>query len=392
MPSCKPNDVVSLARELIRIPSENRAEERDKGPETACARFVKAWLSDAGAVTEEQEVLPSRNNIIATLKGRGGKAPLIFVCHMDTVPAGQGWDEDPFGAILSGDRLYGRGAADMKGGLAASMMALKHIAEDKRELRGDLILCATVDEEGPDMMGATKFAQSGRVAADAMVVAVEPTKNKLCTAHRGVNWYRIDVRGKMSHAGNAHLGADANHALAWIIMELKQRAERLDFKHPLLGKVSITIGKMSGGFKTNVVPNSSTAEVDFRLVPPLTCAEADGFVRASCEAVSTVVNGTSAKAFPLGIQRPPIEVSEQAPVVEAFREAYENVTEEKLVIRGFPGYTDAGVIHIVTGNPQCVIFGPGDLAVAHSVNEYVSVEELLRAEAILTKAAIIALT
>ncbi len=375
------NGIIALTQKLVQIPSENPT-----GSEKECALFVEKWLSGLpGTTVEVAEVLPGRPNIIATIKGKGGKPPFIMLAHMDTVPAGEGWDMDPFAGIIKEGKLYGRGAADMKGGLAAAMIAFKNIAESGAQLEGDLILCATVDEEGPQMFGGVHFAKSGLITEDAMVVVTEPTSNRLALAHIGPNWYRIDVEGKMSHAGNAHLGVDANHALAWIILELKKAVSEMEYQHPLLGVTSITASVMGGGFKTNVVPQHAFAEIDIRLVPPLTCEAAFGLMKKTCAAVSDAVPGAVAKVTLLSLERPPISVAGDAPVVEIFRDGYFKVTGSSVDEVGFPAYTDAGVAFLVTGNKQCVVFGPGKIESAHTVNEYIELEELFIAEKVLTE-------
>ena len=386
------SEVVRLAQELIRIPSTN-----PDGSEAECAGFVREWLLRSGAQTQRQEVfppqqgMPARENIIATLKGRGRKPALVLLAHLDTVPPGEGWETDPFAAQLREGRLYGRGASDMKGGLAASLLAFRRALRCGQPLQGDLILCATVDEEGPDMAGANAFARSGRVGPQDMVIAAEPTRNRLCLAHKGALWYRIEVRGRMAHAGKAHLGADANQALAWIITELGRGMSRWSFEHPLLGRPGLTVGQMAGGIKTNVVPNSSWAEVDLRIVPPISLEEANAFIRQGCDGVRAAVPGATAKVQPLGLQRAPLEVREEAAVVEAFRQGYRRAMGEELRIEGFPAYTDAGVVAMVTGNTQCVVFGPGDMDLAHTVNEYALVSELEAAERILSETILAAL-
>ncbi len=375
-------EVIELTRDLVRIPSENPA-----GSEREMAAFVERWLAEAGVEVGRETAEPGRDNVVARVRGAGAADPLILLAHMDTVPVGEGWKMDPFGGEIRAGRLYGRGATDMKGGLAAAMRALKRIAGERGTLRGDLVLCATVDEEGAAMAGATHFARTHPEAARALVIAVEPTGNRLCTVHKGVNWYRLEARGKMSHAGNAHLGADANHALAWVVTELKRRVDLLPDRHPLLGRSALTVGRMAGGIKTNVVPNLATAEIDFRLVPPLSCEAANELVRAVCAGAAGAVPGTAVRAENLGLQRPAVEVEEGAPVVRALQAGCLRATGKPLALEGFPAYTDAGVLHIVTGNRQCVVFGPGRLTLAHTVDEYVETDELAVAEEVLVESA-----
>ena len=375
-----------LTQALVRIRSENPT-----GNEQACADFVEGWLRRLeGVEVTVDEVAPGRPNVIARLPG-GDEPALAYIAHMDTVPAGEGWTVDPFGGIIREGRLYGRGASDMKGGLAAVMIALRDVAAAKIKPRRDLLVCATVDEEGAGMIGAVRLEKQGLVDASSLLVATEPTGLTLVVAQKGVMWYRVQTRGKMAHAGNPQLGADANHGLALALAELKRRFAALPYDHPQLGRPALTIGQMGGGAKTNVVPDHAWAEVDTRLVPPMTTAEAEEMIREVVEREAAKVPGVSGTVGVVTIDRPPVEARQDSPVVLAFGEAFRQVTGQDVRQAGFPAYTDAAIIAAMTSNPNAVLFGPGHLEQAHTIDEYTPVDEVETAARVLTRTAMLLL-
>src|SRR5699024_21501 len=316
---------------------------------------------------ELQEVEKDRNNIIAHLPGKGERDPLLIIAHCDTVPAGEGWVHGPFDADISDGKMYGRGAADMKSGLAAALYALKEASKEP-ELPGDFTVVVSVDEEGPGMKGVMKFIDSNFVDASTMTIAPEPTSLEIVRAHRGVIWYEIETYGRASHGGHADRGVDANHAMAEIISELKTVVNGLPFHHSLLKQTLLSIGKMQGGAKTNVVPDHSRAEIDFRIVPPLVAEDADRIIN---EAVSTAlkrVQGARAEVNHYGLKRPPVETPDDANVIQLVQKGYEKLLIDEPVLAGYVAYTDAAVVTWKLENKNAICFGPGSLEQAHTID------------------------
>lgn len=381
-----PDNATALCQALLRLGSENPT-----GTEEEIASFIAAWFERLGVEVSVDEVAPHRPNVVARLRGRGGPA-LAYVAHMDTVPAGAGWTEDPFGGVLKDGKIYGRGAADMKSGLAGVMLAMKQVVESGVQPTRDFIVCATVDEEGAKMLGAVRLVEKGLVDRNTFVVATEPTSLRLVSAHKGVMWYRIETRGKMCHAGTPYIGADANHGLAAAIMAVKERFAQLPHDHPQLGRAYLTVGQMAGGAKTNVVPDYAWAEVDTRLVPPMTTAETERMLRQTVEEAAASVPGVSATLSVVTIDRPPVEARPDSPVLAAFSEAFRRVTGRDVERAGFPAYTDAAIISAMTGNEHCILFGPGHMEQAHTADEYVLVDEVETAARVLGQAALIMLS
>lgn len=374
-----------LTQALVRIKSENPT-----GTEQECAKFVAQWFRRLGVEVIVDEIAPGRPNVIARLRGDG--PALLYLGHTDTVPAGAGWSEDPFGGVLKDGKIYGRGAADMKGGLAAIMIALKQVVESGIKPKRDFLVCATIDEEGARMLGAMRLVEKGLVDKDSLIVATEPTALELVVAQKGVMWYRVETRGKMSHAGTPHVGADAAHGLAASLLAIKNKFAELPYDHPLLGRASVTIGQMAAGKKTNVVPDSAWAEIDTRLVPPMTTAEAEKMIREVVEKAAATVPGVSGSVSVVTIDRPPVEARKDSPLISGFAEAFKSVTGREIKQAGFPAYTDAAIISATLGNQHCVLFGPGHLEQAHTADEFTYADEVETAANVLGQAAKILLT
>lgn len=372
MVTAKNSEVVTLAQQLVRINSEN-----PPGREGEVVHFVRDWFSQRGIGAEIIPVLPERDNLLVRLPGESDDVPpLVFLAHADTVPAGDGWQVPPFAGEVRGDRLYGRGACDMKGPLASLLISFGELLDRGESPKRQVLFCLTVDEEMGEMSGAVALARQGIIPREAMVVAIEPTSLQVGVVHKGAVWYRLSVTGRASHAGRADLGADAIHGMVTLLYLLKEKVSALPYRHPLLGPPSVSFGLIRGGQKTNVVSDYCVSEVDFRLVPPMTCGEANGLLEKAVAQVVQMVPGVKVSIEHIGRQRPPVQVGGGTQVVGIIREAHLSVLGVEPEQTGFFGYTDAAVIAYMTGNPQCVAYGPGDLRQAHTIDEFISVSEL----------------
>ncbi|MFA5536835.1 MAG: M20 family metallopeptidase [Bacillota bacterium] len=377
------SEVVNLTGELVKIPSEN-----PNGSEKAIGEYVFHWLQQQGVTAWKEQVEGDRFNVVARVGNKGyGSTALIWLAHMDTVPVGEGWTEDPFGGRIKAGRLYGRGSADMKGGLAAALVAIRDLALMGQMLKGELILLATVDEEGQEMKGAMTALKNGLVGKDSLLVAIEPSGLKLMPAHKGPNWYKITTRGKMAHAGKPDKGVDAIHAASQIMVSLKELIANLPYRDELLGPTTINLGRINGGLKTNIVPHYCEAEVDMRVTFPMSIEEADSLVDRALEIGLAKVSGAKATWERLGLKRKPLKMPADSPLLLGFQAAVKEVVGD-FEIAGFPAYTDAAILAATVGSPHCLTFGPGYLDQAHAVDEYVPVEQLQAAVAVLKAAAL----
>ena len=375
-------DAMELTMKLVRIDSNDPgACEGESGT------FIFQYLKDLGVPVIKKEVLPGRFNIMAKVEGEEDAPALVYICHMDTVTTGEGWTVSPFGAEVIRGRIYGRGACDMKSGLACALSAFTSMALKARNGKKpgrSLVFIGTVDEED-FMRGAEAAIADGWVSKDSWVLDTEPTNGQIEVAHKGRTWFEITVNGITAHASTPWKGADAIAAMAEIIAAIRRRIAACPV-HPDLGASTVTFGQIEGGYRPYVVPDSCRVWIDMRLVPPTDTAGAAAIVEDAIAAAIKEIPGITA-AYQITGNRPYVEKDEQSPLLNALSRACEEVTGEPAPVSFFPGYTDTAVIAGTLGNHNCMSYGPGDLELAHKPDEYVPCEDILRCEEVLTRLA-----
>lgn len=366
------DEVVKLAQELVRIPSEN-----PPGNEKNVAEFLASHLEAMGLDVHiiEIDVRPGRPNVVAILRGAAEGPTLLLNGHLDVVPAGDGWNVDPYGGVIANGRLYGRGAADMKGPLAAMVGALAAIERGHVSLRGTAVLAAVADEE-VNQAGTWRLAKD-QVKADFAIVG-EPTSLKPVIAHKGDVYFDIVTRGKAAHGSTPHLGVNAIVKMLSVAKELERLSQELRKKrHYLVGHPTLSVGKIQGGLATNVVPDRCTMSVDRRLIPGETADEAEQELREVLNRIKS-----SDPEFEADLAMPvislPMQTSQTALVVKTVRAATEEVLGKDPGVHGWSAACDASILVNAMKIPT-VVFGPGDLAAqAHKANECIEIEELLQ--------------
>lgn len=372
--------VVELTQALVQIPSENPARD-----EVALGEYVADLLRSHAIETQVIPVEGARANVIGRLPGAGGP-PLVLIAHLDTVPIGErtNWKHDPFGGEIADGKLYGRGSCDMKSGMAAAILTLLRLKRDNVKLSGDLVLACTIDEETALMLGSHALGEDKSFGPDAYLLTMEPTSCKLNVAHKGAFWYEVSFTGKAAHAANPQFGADANRAMAEAISGWYAANEKLQTKydHPLLGSPTLVVSVVQGGFKTNVVSEFCRVEIDCRIPPPMSGAEVKQLLEGVAAPIATKF-GVEFNVRPLSEARPPVECDIHSPLIKAFDAAYQQVTGQPAEHLGFLAYTDAAMLAVMTGNQNSVVFGPGELSNAHTVDESVEVSQIYTALQIL---------
>lgn len=372
-------EVVLLTQELVRINSCN------PGPlEGAVGDFVFEWFQKQGISVERDEVAPGRNNIVARLDGEIADPALVFICHMDTVPIGEDWVSDPFCPEIDGDRMSGRGSSDMKSGLAAAMVAFRDIAKSGKKPRHSFYCIASVDEESL-MLGAEKAISSGYITANSWVLDAEPTDGYLKMAHKGKTWFQLTVHGIPAHASTPHTGADAIGAMAEIISGIRARIAKLPV-HPVMGASSATFGLIEGGTSFNAVPERCTVGIDMRLVPPVTNQQTIDLVNEAVAEGTAKVPGSRCEVE-VTAERPYVEQHDDSYLMAEMKRAIRTVTGKEPEMDFFPGYTDSAVAAAMTGNRNCMSYGPGIMGVTHRPNEYVQCSDIVRVARVLTQVA-----
>lgn len=370
---------VALTKELIRINSTNPGSY-----EGAIFSCIKKYLSSfPNLILSQEEVLPGRYNLMAELRtsvSSSEESALIMICHMDTVVVGEGWTFPPFEAIEQENRIYGRGACDMKSGLACCLSAFIFCAEEALKspdtVKRTLKLICTVDEED-FMRGSEAAIRSGWITEHDWVLDAEPTNGQIQVAHKGRSWYQIDVQGHTAHASTPWKGADAIAAMAEIIHQIRLSIQSFP-PHPELGSSTVTFGQIQGGYRPYVVPDHCRLWIDLRLAPPLDTEKCTELITQALQNAEKKVPGVQTSYLITG-DRPYIERDPSSPLLSALQKTCLSLSYPT-EIGIFPGYTDTAVIAGILHNHNCMSYGPGNLECAHQPDEYVETADILRCE------------
>lgn len=368
--------MVRLLRELIALPSVNPAFLPANDPlngEQRVADFVASIGAQAGLSVDFQEVLPGRRNVLLRLTPPGRiRHRILLAPHLDTVGSVDG-SLEIFKPTLANGRVWGRGACDTKGCVAAMLTALFDVAASSaRPAQTEIVFAGLIDEEN-QQLGSRALSRS-RLRADLGIVG-EPTRLEVVTAHKGDVWAQIETRGKAAHGARPDLGINAVRSMARVVELLEgDYAAELARRpvHPLLGGPTINVGMIRGGSQPNIVPDRCVIEVDRRTVPGETEAgakrEIASFLRKR-DVKATLVDMK-------GVTAPPLETDPNLPWVQRFL----NATGRRET-RGVTYFCDAAILAL--GGIPCVVFGPGDIAQAHTAREWISIASLERGTALL---------
>lgn len=378
----KVDSVIADTQALIRIDSTNPGVL-----EAECADWIVQRLEGMGARPQRHEVQPGRDNVSVVVPGRDRTAPrLVLVAHMDTVPIGNGWTRDPLGGEIDGGLIYGRGACDMKAGVALTLGLIEALLTTQTVPPADVVAFFTVDEEAPGMLGAHQLVADGLLRPDDQILAPEPSGMRLRIAQMGLRWLTLEVTGKMAHAGRAHLGTNAAHIMSHIVVELESAFQALPFNDEILGRPRFTCGVIEGGVSTNVVPALCRAKLDLRIVPPMVPEDAVTMVERIAHSVVARYQDASFRITPLGARRPPVRAADESKIVRTLRASYQRITGHEPEIGGADGheaYTDSAMIAALTGSTSSTVLGPGATDQAHTADEFVPIADLELGSALL---------
>ncbi|MGD0944943.1 MAG: M20 family metallopeptidase [Acidimicrobiales bacterium] len=358
------DEVLALLCELIARPSEN-----PPGDEGACAQFLSSFLEEHGVASRLVEVAAGRPNLYATIGAPG--PTLVFCGHLDTVPAGEGWKGDPFQATLVGENLYGRGACDMKAGLAAMTEALLAVKRSGVLARGSLALHAVIDEE-VGSKGA-KLAAAHQVAD--WVVVTEPSNGRVFAVGNGQLNFEVVFHGKAVHSSHPEDGRNAIDDAAGFIRLLEEESRRLaGAPFPGIGPATISVGLIEGGRGGSTVADRCQLTVDRRLLPSESLEGAEAELRALLNRLGTERPGlrwemTRTVAFP------PLHGANARHLEEVLEGALADLGGSTAGERQGMRFATDAAWYEAAGCPA-VVFGPGDVTIAHQPNEHVAIDEV----------------
>ena len=365
-------ELIDLTTQLIQIPTEN-----PPGNEKKAFLFLKPILLKMGFDVRILLSPKGRWNIIAERNwGKDGRR-LIFNGHLDVVPSGDPskWRYPPFQGKLNKGRIYGRGASDMKGGIASFLQAISMIDRSKIDLpRGTVVLHLVSDEESHGHQGMGFLTQKRMIQGDATIVG-EPTYLDLMIAQKGALWLRISTIGKSAHGSRPHSGVNAIEKMIKAIDQLNSISLREE--HPLLGNPTLNIGMIQGGTKINVVPDRCEIEVDRRILPSEERGVVLREIKESLDSLQLQDPSFQYQMEEIDFAEPS-EIDPEDEIVKISMEAIGEVRGERPKIKGSSGFTDAR-FYIKQCHIPALILGPGGVDQPHTTDESVEVDALIQA-------------
>jgi succinyl-diaminopimelate desuccinylase len=398
-------EIVAFTSTLIRIPTVNPPGECYD----LCARTVGNRLDACGF---DVEYLPAdgrpehtrahpRVNVLGRRSGLSPHPTLHLNGHLDVVPAGAGWTEDPFGGVVRDGRIYGRGACDMKAGLAAAVYAAEAIRRAGVPLQGSIEISGTVDEESGGFAGVGLLAETGRIArgrTDAVIIPEPLNVDRICVGHRGVYWFEVSTSGRIGHGSMPFLGVSAIEHMA-VVLE-RMRTDLLPAlaarttavpvvpapaRHATLNVNGISGGQPVNGIQTPCVPDSCTAVFDRRFLLEEGFDSVRDEIRDLLDRTAAATPGMRYTLRDLMIVQP-VRTPPDSPVIAALEDAVLRVLGRRAAHVASPGTYDHKHVDRLAGVPHCVAYGPGILDLAHQPDEYCAIDDLINATKVLALA------
>jgi acetylornithine deacetylase len=381
-------ETTRLVRDLVALPSINPMGRPLQGAEIYEYR-VTAYLEDffrsLGVPWQRQTIAPQRDNILACWDSPGAGSTLILEAHQDTVPA-DNMTIDPFGARIENGRLYGRGACDIKGGMAAMLAAFARLVREKPRGAARVVMAYSVDEEHT-FLGVQKLVEAdlrGSRPGPVHAVVAEPTNLRIVNAHKGLARWHLTTAGRSCHSSRPELGINAIYRMASLLPLIEQyaadfRAQRSD---PRLGTATLSVGRIEGGTSVNTVPDFCRIEIDRRLLPGEDPKAAPGQLHTFL--TQRADPSVAFESSPLRLHCPSLGDELSGELVVRLGHAIDAVVGSHRV-EAVPYGTDASTLALA-GIPT-VVFGPGDIAKAHTCDEWVSLDEIEQASEILYRLA-----
>ncbi|MEK9754673.1 MAG: M20 family metallopeptidase [Rhodospirillaceae bacterium] len=355
----------ALLAALVRLPSPD-----PPGDERAIAAFLGDHLESLGFAVARDEFEPGRVNLVARLEGAGRCPALVFSAHMDTMPVGDAaWRHPPFAAEIEAGRLYGRGAADMKSGLAAMAAAAAKLKASGTNLAGDVIL-AFSSGESTGCIGAKRMVEQGTLADAGWLLVSEPTSLNVLTAETGALWLEAIAGSRTGHAS----GGGGDNAIAKLLgfIAALDDLDLVTAPHPLLGMPSLAVNGLHAGSAPNIAPDRATATLDIRTLPGMT---AEGVLAALGRVAGDAIR------FEIIDAKPPVETDPADAFVATALAAVKRVTGRHAETGGVHYFSDSNVLVPALGVPR-IIVGPGEIGMSGRHDEWVALDAVADAAAI----------
>lgn len=360
---------ISLLQKLIREKTTN-----PPGNEIKLGKKVANLLKDWGLETDFFPFGDGRANVISRIRGFGDKPSLIFSAHFDTVPVGEKpWSVDPFSGTIKDNKIYGRGAADMKGGMAAMCESARILTQSEADFKGDLVLAFTSGETS-DLIGARKLIENNRLRNVGAILVGEPTGLNVFISEKGALWLKATAYGKTAHGSMPDKGENAILKMVKFLSKVDEFEFGVE-SHPRLGDPTLSIGTIQGGAVINVVPDKCSSQLDIRYLPS---QEPSDLIAAFEE-----LGEDEIEISMVGDPKLPVKSDPDSDIVKISVDAVKNVVGKKPKLGGASYFTDATILSNQLGVPA-VIIGPADTWMTHQPDEYVEISNYLNAIKIYT--------
>jgi len=398
-------ELVDFLQQIVRIPTEN--PPGTNYPE--CVTAIGKKMEMAGIATQYVEVpcdlLPAlaphgeglpRGSVIGKLNGSKERPLLHFTGHYDVVPAGDGWSVAPYAATLREGKIYGRGSSDQKSGIAAEIFAIKALQKAGLDLEGTIVASATPDEETGGFAGLGYLVERGLLSkenTDFCIITECLDVDKICLGHRGTLWLEVETKGRQSHGSMPSEGVNAVEKMLDLLEAVRHEIlpglEAVS-RHPVMPaacrKSTLTVTMIQGGIKTNMVPASCRAHLDWRLIPEQGISGAKDSLLALCRRIEEKDPEFQCQVRETLSVNPTL-VADDMEVVKALQRAGQLILGEPLGFSVSPGSDDQKFVVQKAGLQQCVVYGPGPLVVAHKSDEFQPVKDLLAGTKVMALAA-----
>jgi acetylornithine deacetylase len=372
-------DPTRLLRDLVAIPSVNPMGRPLHGPEFLEHRvtaYLEEFFKGLGVPCERQAVAPLRDNLVARCELPGARRTVLLEAHQDTVPTDH-MTIDPFAARVENGRLYGRGACDIKGGMASMLAAFSRVAHERPRGAANVVMACSVDEEYT-FTGVAQLVKRG-LKADAAVVA-EPTDLNIVNTHKGGVGWHLNTPGRSCHSSRPDQGVNAIYRMGHLLVAIERYARELQAgrSDPVLGPPTLSVGLIQGGTSHNTVPDRCRIELDRRVIP-------GEDPHAAPDQLVAYLRERAGIDFPFESETPwktkgPLSPAGSEDLVRRLGAAIDSVTGSHRVM-GVPYGTDASTL--AEGGIPSVVFGPGDIGKAHTCDEWVPLAEVEQAAEIL---------
>lgn len=370
------DEIIKIAKNLVAIEGHKAVDQK----ESEVAMHIKNILDNEGIESELDEIEENRPNVYGRISGKEKVLELMFNGHIDTVP-GFTMDYEPFKPFIKDGKLYGRGSADMKGGIAAMLCAMIAIKRSNKDLSKDLMFAGVIDEE--ECSKGTEHLIKNKIIPKFAVIG-EPTDLNVSIAHKGMEWIEVVFHGRSTHGSRPHEGINAVYAASEFnrLVFSEFMPELAKRKFDLIGNGTINVGIIKGGDDPNIVPDKCTVQIDRRWLPSETLESVYKEIEELAQRAVNTVGGSfeinEMREFTASMINTPHSIDKDHRLVTEALDSVKNITGKSQEAIGFPAWSDAALLSN-NADSKCIILGPGNINQAHANDEFCDIDQIVHA-------------